>query len=399
VTLARQSNDLIIRINGTDDRLTVTNYFNNDGASAYAVENLKFADNTVWDIATVKTKLLAGTSANDVINGYATNDTLSGGDGEDTLYGNAGDDVLSGDGGADTLYGGNGADTLDGGAGNDYLSGDSGADVYLFGRGSGQDTINNYDSDALGANADTILLGANIATTDVTLSRQSNDLIIRINGTDDRLTVTSYFNSDGASAYAVENLKFADNTLWDIATVKAKVLIGSSGNDVITGYATNDILSGGDGNDTLSGGAGNDTLDGGAGNDTLDGGTGNDVYLFGKGAGSDVINNYDSSGTENDRVTIGAGVSEDQIWFQRTGNDLQLTLIETNDKLTVRNWYSGAAYHVDGFDLGNGKHLLDSQVDALVSAMAGFAPPAAGDTALPSNYQSVLNPVIAANWQ
>jgi hypothetical protein len=98
-------------------------------------------------------------------------------------------------------------------------------------------------------------------------------------------------------------------------------------------------------------------------------------------------------------VVIGAGVSENQIWLQRTGNDLQLTLIETNDKLRVRNWYSGSAYHVDGFDLGNGKHLLESQVDALVSAMAAFAPPAAGQTTLPTEYQTALNPVIAANWK
>jgi hypothetical protein len=30
--------------------------------------------------------------------------------------------------------------------------------------------------------------------------------------------------------------------------------------------------------------------------------------------------------------------------------------------------------------------------------MAAFAPPAAGQTSLPSDYQSALAPVIAANW-
>ena len=43
--------------------------------------------------------------------------------------------------------------------------------------------------------------------------------------------------------------------------------------------------------------------------------------------------------------------------------------------------------------------LLNSQVDALVSAMSAFAPPPAGQTTLPSNYQKVLEPVIAANWK
>jgi hypothetical protein len=30
--------------------------------------------------------------------------------------------------------------------------------------------------------------------------------------------------------------------------------------------------------------------------------------------------------------------------------------------------------------------------------MAGFAPPAAGQTSLPTNYHTALDSVIAANW-
>jgi Ca2+-binding RTX toxin-like protein len=176
-------------------------------------------------------------------------------------------------------------------------------------------------------------------------------------------------------------------------------LRGGSGFDVLKGGAGNDTLDGGAGDDTLDGGAGNDTLDGGAGDDTLDGGTGNDTYRFGRGSGKDTINNYDATGSENDRVVIGAGVSENQIWFKRMDNDLQLTLIGTNDMLTVRNWYSDSAHRVDGFDLGSGKRLLEGQVDALVSAMASFAPPAPGQTSIPTAYQTALNPVIAANWK
>jgi hypothetical protein len=43
--------------------------------------------------------------------------------------------------------------------------------------------------------------------------------------------------------------------------------------------------------------------------------------------------------------------------------------------------------------------LLDSQVQSLVSAMAAFAPPAAGQTTLTVSYQNALGGVIAANWQ
>ena len=48
--------------------------------------------------------------------------------------------------------------------------------------------------------------------------------------------------------------------------------------------------------------------------------------------------------------------------------------------------------------LADGRVLLNSAVDNLVNAMASFAPPAAGQTTLPVNYQSSLSSIIAANW-
>ncbi|WP_276203024.1 calcium-binding protein, partial [Herbaspirillum rhizosphaerae] len=153
-----------------------------------------------------------------------------------------------------------GNDILDGGTGNDYLNGGNGADVYLFGKGSGQDTIYNYDSDAVGTNADTILLGVGITTSGVTITRQYDDLIISLNGRNDSLRVQSYFNADGASNNVVENLKFDDGTVWDVATIKAKMITATVGNDTLKGYATNDTINGGDGNDIIYGQSGDDTL-------------------------------------------------------------------------------------------------------------------------------------------
>ena len=73
-------------------------------------------------------------------------------------------------------------------------------------------------------------------------------------------------------------------------------------------------------------------------------------------------------------------------------------MIGTTDKMTVSNWYLGSQYHVEAFQTADGKTLLDSQVQNLVQAMAAFAPPAAGQTTLPANYQASLEPQIAANW-
>jgi Ca2+-binding RTX toxin-like protein len=204
--------------------------------------------------------------------------------------------------GNDTLSGSDGNDILNGGNGNDTLSGGNGADAYLFGRGSGQDIINNYDADTLNSNVDKILLGAGITPTDITVQRSTNDLILIITGTTDSLRVSNYFTGDATTAYAIENIQFSDNTIWNIETIKSKALIGSNANDILTGYVSNDVLFGADGNDTLSGRAGNDILNGGngndvlngedgndilngdAGNDILSGGNGADTYLFGKGS-------------------------------------------------------------------------------------------------------------------
>ena len=75
-----------------------------------------------------------------------------------------------------------------------------------------------------------------------------------------------------------------------------------------------------------------------------------------------------------------------------------MSIIGTADRFTLSNWYLGNQYHVEQFKTSDGKTLLDSQVQNLVSAMAAFAPPAAGQTTLPANYATTLAPVLAANW-
>ncbi len=93
-----------------------------------------------------------------------------------------------------------------------------------------------------------------------------------------------------------------------------------------------------------------------------------------------------------------AGVAKEQVWFRKSGNDLQLSIIGTSDSATLQNWYLGSAYRAEQFKTSSGQTLLDAKVQNLVNAMASFSPPAAGQTTLPANYQSALNAVIAANW-
>ncbi len=200
------------------------------------------------------------------------------------------------------------------------------------------------------------------------------------------------------------------------------IILAKGGDDKLDGGAGDDVIDGGDGNDILTDTSGANTFKGGAGNDmisgcgTFQGGTGDDVinssyyysgdtYVFNLGDGKDIIADYGGSAAtgysiaSNDTLTFGTGINSSQLWFRKVGNDLDVTRIGSTEGVVIKDWYSSGFQHVEQFKAADGKMLLDSQVDALVSAMAAFAPPAAGQTTLPVGYQTALNPVIAANWE
>jgi Ca2+-binding RTX toxin-like protein len=117
-----------------------------------------------------------------------------------------------------------------------------------------------------------------------------------------------------------------------------------------------------------------------------------------RGYGADTIQENDATAGNTDVLQFMAGTSAEQLWFRKTGNDLEAGIIGTADKAIVQNWYLGNQYHVEQIKSGDGKVLQDSRVDPLVQAMAGFAPPAMGQTALTAAQQTALAPVLAANW-
>jgi Ca2+-binding RTX toxin-like protein len=342
-----------------------------------------------------------GGADNDSLYGNAGSDTLDGGAGNDNLYGGDGNDILLGDDGADNLYGNAGSDTLDGGAGNDSLYGGAGNDTYLFGLGDGQDTIN-YDYDTNVGKLNVLQFKAGVTADQVTVGRSGDNLVLSITGTTDQVWIDDFFYNDNpANAYnSIQQVKFSDGTSWDIDTLTAMSLVGTSGADTLTGTAAADSISGLAGNDKISGRGGDDTLDGGDGNDSLYGGAGNDTYILGRDYGSDTVIESDSTAGNTDVAQFLSGVSADQLWFMHSGNNLEVDIIGTADKLIIQDWYSGSNHHVEQFKTTDGAMtLLDSQVENLVNAMASFAPPAAGQTTLPADYQASLAPVIAANWK
>ncbi|HEY0847977.1 MAG TPA: calcium-binding protein, partial [Noviherbaspirillum sp.] len=298
-----------------------------------------------------------GTDGNDVLLGDRNDNLLQGLGGDDNLYGGAGNDSLDGGSGNDALYGGFGDDILDGGAGNDRMSGEAGNDVYRFGRGSGQDTV--WDHDETAGNVDTVLLAADVRPEDVTLVRDSANLVLRINGTTDSLTFTAGLEDIGNR---IERVMFADGRVWDLAspqmgTANADQLNGTNADDFLTGYGGDDAFFGQAGADWLYGGGGSDTLDGGSGNDFLLGGDGSDVYLFGPGAGQDTIVESDNLGGDIDTILLAAGVSPGDVTLRRQGDHLLVGIAGMADSLTVQNHFIGAANQIEQLGFADGTVL------------------------------------------
>lgn len=254
--------------------------------------------------------------------------------------GNASDNVLTGNSGANSLVGGAGNDTLNGGSGADSVLGGAGDDTYVV---------------------------------------------------DNALDVVTELSSEGVDVVRSNRTYVLGANLENLS------LIGT-GNLSGTGNELDNMLTGTSGANVLTGGAGNDTLNGLTGKDSLVGGTGNDTYMLGVGYGAETIQENDATSGNADLLRILEGVATDQLWFRRLSNNLEVSIIGTDDRATISNWYSGDQYKVEQFQTADNQMLLHSQVDNLVQAMAAFSPPPPGQTTLTPAQQSALAPVIAANW-
>ncbi len=386
VTVWRSGDSLVVGIAGTSDQVTVENFFfiNDPQNLSNPVQQLRFSDGTTWNIDTL------------------TSMAMVGGSGDDVLVGSVAGDVINGN------------------AGNDRLSGGAGNDTYLFGRGDGQDTIA-FDYAALDGKLNAVRFKPGVSAQDVTVQRSGDSLVLGITGTSDQVTVENFFfvNDPQNLSNPVQQVRFDDGTTWDIdalvaramtggtgddsltGTVAADVIVGNAGNDSLYGRGGDDVLEGGAGHDLLLGEAGNDTLKGGAGADWIEGGSGNDTYLFGRGDGADGVADVDATEGNVDTLQFLSGIASDQLWFEQVSGTsaLRVSVIGTDDSVTIHGWYDGAANHVEQFRTFDGKTLTDAGVANLVQAMASFSPPAAGQTTLPQDYADSLQPRIAANWQ
>ena len=128
----------------------------------------------------------------------------TGNNNDNNIIGNRGDNVLQGLAGNDTIYAEAGNDIIIGGLGADTLNGGIGNDTYNFNLGDGSDII--IDTQGV----DAIVFGDGIGISDVSITKNGNDLLLTIN------TQDSILLKDTTENRVIERIMFADGAMWHI---------------------------------------------------------------------------------------------------------------------------------------------------------------------------------------
>ncbi|MDD2723765.1 MAG: calcium-binding protein [Methylovulum sp.] len=300
-----------------------------------------------------------GLGGNDNIYGGNLADTLLGGDGADDVWGGDGDDIINGGAGDDSgasagLSGANGADTylFANGDGDDIIyningNDDGGKDVVKFTNATSTEVgLSRSDYDLI------LSYGAGDRITISYYFPVDNDYYAAERIDQFQFSDGVIWTWDDIKAKALQGTEGDDylrgydgesNTINGlggddeiIGGNLADTLLGGDGWDSIDGGDGDDTISGGDGwdysidggdgDDTISGGEGSDVIFGGNGHDLinggkgdddrsyipyhsilsggLSGGAGSDTYVFAKGDGADVINDYDGELPSDQGVNI-----------------------------------------------------------------------------------------------
>ncbi len=286
--------------------------------------------------------VVIGSAFNDTIVGTSTAEYLHGGDGNDYLSGaNSGNDELFGDAGDDTLVAPNAI----------WMEGGSGNDTYIL----------NYDYEEEYATHENANEGIDTIITDsqlFTLQDNFENLTIRY----------------GFAETAVGTGNSLDNVM---TTLYGGELYGHDGNDTLVAANT--------GINYLVGGSGNDHY--------ISGNSMVDMYIY--NSGNDTIDAYDTNGGE-DRLTL-SGISSENLWLHRANDDLVISVIGSDNSITVEGWYTSKDHKLDAIYAG-GKTLSTNEAETLVHAMAAFTPPAPGMNFVALAAREAMAPVIAAAW-
>ena len=314
----------------------------------YGVQSVQFADGTTWTKAQ--------------LTGLATTGTT----------------------GADKLYGSNGADVFDGrgapAGSQDYEQGNGGGDTFVFNAGYGQLEVS--EADYGGSPNNVLKLGTGITAAQVQVTGDDSGNVYLTDGTaGDQVKLDSELNGQ---YYGVQSVQFDDGTTWTKAQLIGLATTGTKASDTIVGTSDNDLF------------------DGRGGGDTITGGGGWDIYFLRQGYGTVTIDNSTAGGTlAQGEVDFGPGITEQTLWFSRSGDDLVASVLGSADAVDVKGWFgTNPSAQLAGFKAFDGLKL-DSQVGQLVAAMASYAGSTPGfdpATAAAMPTDPTLRSALASAW-
>ena len=194
-----------------------------------------------------------------------------------------------------------------------------------------------------------------------------------------------------------------------VSVGKLNVISTGDGNDLVFAKGQSNIISTGDGVDavvslgqknTIKGGKGinlflsggkDNVFEGGSGKNTFvlagennqfKGGSGDDTYVL----ADDLLNSATDTVTEKTSVSIdnqgddsttdillfGGDIEETDIRFAQLEDDLLVSVFDSNQQITVQNWYTNADERIDTFQISQGSSLSNSQVEQLVDSWQQF---------------------------
>ena len=206
---------------------------------------------------------------------------------------------------------------------------------------------------------------------------------------------------------------FANVTLGDesktinVEASSAKLVAGNGDNKVnVTGSRAEITL--GNGNNVIAGdinkltvGHGNNSITDSGSFATVKLGDGNNkVLVSGSMPTVEVghgVNDLEFSGSMG-QLVFGQDISPERLWFQHEGQDLQISVIGSQQEVTLHNWYAATPERPRDIMTGDRHRLLGNDVENLVQAMAAFAPAAPATMTFGAAEQQALQPVLAANW-
>ena len=330
VSLVRNGNDVTLLITGSGSASSGSVLLKSELDSSYGqgVEQIIFADGTVWTASDLRTKLIsaAGTSGNDTITGT------------------------------------NAADIIAGGLGDDSLNGGGGSDSYLYNAGDGNDSITEaatYDS-----TVDKLVLGTGLTPDKVVIARSGSDLTLSFAGQDGSIKLAG---EDVGNGGGLEQIVFGNGTTWSKQNLEAAYISQqeAAGATSITGFdQNNDVLIGTTGADTLSGLGGNDSLTGGLGDDSLNGGGGSDSYLYNAGDGNDSITEAATYDSTVDKLVLGTGLTPDKVVIARSGSDLTLSFTGQDGSIKLAGEDVGNGGGLEQIVFGNGTTWSKQNLEA-----------------------------------